>query len=160
MRLEKLLARDDIPEDAKNLIRTEIAEQEKYRKNQKKSPELIKQGEEQFRLIFEKAPLGIEFYNSEGQLIDANQLCLDIFGVKSIQTVRGFNLFMDPNIPPPEKMAIKQGKAVHFVEQFDFELVTQKNLYQTSKSGIIYLEVFIQPIILDDQYSPIGYLVF
>jgi hypothetical protein len=37
MGLEKLLVRDDIPEDAKVLIRTEIAEQEKYRNNRKKS---------------------------------------------------------------------------------------------------------------------------
>ncbi|MFX0173570.1 MAG: hypothetical protein ACFE9L_16895 [Candidatus Hodarchaeota archaeon] len=66
MRLEKLLVRDDIPEDVKNLIRSEIAEQEKYRNNQKKTPEAIKQGEKQFRLIFEKTPLGIELYNREG----------------------------------------------------------------------------------------------
>ncbi|MFX0150289.1 MAG: PAS domain S-box protein [Candidatus Hodarchaeota archaeon] len=160
MRLEKLLARDDIPEDAKVLIRTEIEEQEKYRNNRKKSSESIELREEQFRLIFEKAPLGIELYNAEGQLIDANQLFLDIFGVKSIQSIRGFNLFMDPNIPPYEKIAMKQGTAVHFEEQFNFELVKQKNLYQTSKSGIIYLEVYIQPIKSDNQTIPIGYLVF
>lgn len=49
MRLEKLLLRDDIPEDAKDLIRTEIAERKRYRNNQEKSSESIKLGEERIK---------------------------------------------------------------------------------------------------------------
>lgn len=159
MSLKTLLTRDDIPEDAKLLIRTEITEQERYHNIQKKSTELLKQSEAQFRLIFEKSPIGIEIYNADGQLTDANQTCLDIFGVADIQIVKSFNLFTDPNIPPAEKVAMKQGKAIHYEGQFDFGKVKQDNLYQTNKSGIIYLEVFIQPLIAADQDSLFGFSV-
>ena len=47
----------------------------------KQSEETLQRSEAIFKGIFSQAPIGIELYNSEGNLINVNQECLNIFGV-------------------------------------------------------------------------------
>ena len=58
---------------------------------------------ERFKGIYSQSPVGIEIYDIDGKLIDVNQICLDMFGVESVEEVKGFRLFEDPNLPDKEK---------------------------------------------------------
>jgi len=93
-----------------------------------RAEEALRVGKERFRTIYSQAPIGIELYDAGGKLIDANATCLDMFGVESIDEVRGFDLFADPNLPLEAKERLAKGESVKFESVFDFELVRQKGL--------------------------------
>jgi len=114
-------------------------------------------GEEKFKVIFEQAPVGVEQFDQNGRLIEANAATLDMFGINSIESIKGFDLFEDPNISPDIRTDIKKGKSVKFESIFDFDVVKEKRLYDTTKSGKMYISVYVSPII-GDMETPRGYL--
>ncbi|MFA4876942.1 MAG: PAS domain S-box protein [Methanoregula sp.] len=113
---------------------------------QKQAEKDLAASEERFRSLYCKSPIAIESYTPDGQLIDVNPACCALFGIESADTVRGFNLFKDPNIPMDQIELLKSGKTVHFESKFDFGLVKKENLYKTSRSGKIFLDILITPV--------------
>ncbi|MFW9992841.1 MAG: ATP-binding protein [Candidatus Odinarchaeota archaeon] len=89
---------------------------------------------------------GIEYYDSRGSLQYVNKTCLDIFGLSSAGEALGFKLFEDPNLPDEAKEKLLQGKPVNYGRFFDFEKVKSQQLYETTKSGKIYIDVMITPL--------------
>ena len=118
-----------------------------------------------FEKIFTQSPIAIELFSYDGKLLDANQACLDLFGIINPDEIINFDIFQDPNIPPEYLINLKAGNGVEYSDIFNFELVKQKNLYQTSRSGKIFTEVQITPLLhIHDTYdphkiAPLGYLV-
>lgn len=124
----------------------------------KKTKEALAASEERFRSIFEESPIGIEIYDSRGSLIAANKSSLEIFGVSDLAEVLGFKLFDDPNLTDEIKRKLLSGETIKYEGAFDFEKVKQYNLYSTSKSGVMYLDVVITPMSVKDGGHG-GYLV-
>jgi len=114
----------------------------------KLAEEKLRESEVRFRGLFEKSPVGIEIYNIEGQLVDANQATLGIFGFSTIDEVRGFKLFDDRNLADEVKDRIHRGETVAYQTEFDFEKVKELDLYETSRDGVIHLDLMISPVIL------------
>ncbi len=106
--------------------------------------------------IFEQSPIAIEFFDSEGLLINVNRACMKLFGVVNIDEISGFKMFEDPNIPEDIKAKLLNKESVRFKAEFNFEEVKRLNLYQTSCSGIKFLEWSIAPLTHDN--SLIGYI--
>ena len=124
----------------------------------KQAEEALRASEERFRGIYEQSPIGIELYDSDRLLINANPKCLDMFGVDNIKEVEGFKLFEDPNLPEDAKQRLRNGEPVKYESQFDFEVVKKLGLYKTSKSGKRFVDVFITPLGLEGGVTG-GYLV-
>jgi len=110
------------------------------------SKNLLEDRESKFSEIYDSSPIGIELYDSSGFLLDCNRACLNIFGVSDSEQIKGFRLFEDPNIDDELKEQIKKGGNVFYEAPFDFEKVKKYNLYQTNKSGMIYLYIIISSI--------------
>ncbi len=125
----------------------------------KRAEEALRESEEKFRGIYEESPIGIELYDREGTLLDANAACLDIFGVSDRAAVKGFKLFEDPNLSEELKAQLRRGENVRYETPFDFERVKALRLYETSKSGTIYLDALITPLRDMTKSSVTGYLV-
>ena len=106
----------------------------------------LRESEEQFRLIFYHSPIAKEHYDEKGALIDVNEACLNLFGIKSRQEIQGFNLFDDPNLPDEQKQSLQAGNTIHYQTDFDFEKVKAFKLYSTSRNGIIWIDVLITPM--------------
>jgi PAS domain S-box-containing protein len=117
----------------------------------------LKESEDRFREIFDQSPIGIELYDAEGRLVEVNPSCLKIFGVSDVSEVRGFRLFEDPNLTPEILERLRKGQAVRYETAFDFKKVRQRWLYQTSRSGVIDLDVQITP--MGRRGEAAGYLV-
>ncbi len=113
---------------------------------QKKTAEALQKSEEKFRGIFEQSLTAIEIYDKTGTLIDLNRSCLDLFGINNIESVKFFKLFEDPNIKEDYKNKLPGGENVEFESIFDFDLVKKAHLYETGKSGKIYVDILIIPL--------------
>ena len=114
---------------------------------------------EHLRIIYENSPLGIEFYDAEGSLINANRACLEMFGVTDISAITKFKLFDDPNLSEQLKNELREGGTIKQEISFDFAKVREHNLYPTSKQGTVYLDLVITPLLSPDAKSNIGYTV-
>lgn len=105
----------------------------------------LRESESQFSSIYNESPIGIELYDSQGTLLDANPKCLEIFGIRNAEAVKGFKLFEDPNISDENKNRLLSGGQVKFESEFDFDKVRELALYETSKTGKNFVEVFVTP---------------
>lgn len=112
----------------------------------------------QFADIFRQSPISIELYSKEGILIDANQACLDLFGIESIDDIKGFNLFKNPYLTPQIIAGLNSGKTIKYEVVYDFELIRKLNLYPSSRSGICDLECFIN-LTFNKNNELLGYIV-
>lgn len=99
-----------------------------------------------FNTIFEQSPIAIELYDSEGSLLNVNAACLNLFGVVNSNEIAGFKLFEDPNLSDDLKEKIFNKETVRYDVEFNFEKVKKLNLYQTSCSGIKYLDCSVSPL--------------
>ena len=119
----------------------------------------LKNSEALFESIYRDSPIGIEIYDSNGKLIDLNNSCMQLFGLSNKDDVIGFDLLKDPNIPSEQISKLKNGESVNYESSFDFDLVKTNKLYETSKTGKLYLDVLITPLFLGDDKSISSYLV-
>lgn len=103
----------------------------------------LKEQEEKLKNIIDKSPIGVEIYDVNGNLIDVNKACIDIFGVIDKSQIMGFNLFEDPNLPKNIKNILEKKKKWEGNIKFEFDDVIKNNLYETTEKGIKYLDVII-----------------
>ncbi len=112
-----------------------------------------------FESIYKSAPIGIEIYNREGFLLKANDTVRRIFGVDDSVLNVNFNFFDDPNISNETKILLREGIETHCEILYDFELVKRLNLYPTTRSGKLHLEITVQPIHTIDENNAVGFVV-
>ena len=127
--------------------------------DRKQAEAALRESEERFKNIYEQSPIGIELYDSDGQLLHVNRACLEIFGVSAVEEIKGLKLFEDPNVTDEVKERLLEGELVRYETAFDFEKVKQLKLYDTTKSGIIYLDVVMTPLGLKRKGYVEGYLL-
>ncbi|MEE8182455.1 MAG: PAS domain S-box protein, partial [Candidatus Thorarchaeota archaeon] len=125
----------------------------------KRAERAVQRSEERFRTIFEESPIGIDVFDSDGILIEGNKACLDVFGVSSVDDLRGFRLFDDPNIPEKMKRKLRDGETVRYQAPFDFGKVKERGSYETTRSGIAYFSTSITPFGLGEEGAFGGYIV-
>ncbi len=118
----------------------------------------LEESAEMMRRIFEEAQIGIELFDEEGILIAANKAALDLAGISDLNELLGFSLFDDPNLPNEITAKLIRGEAIHYEAIFNFDLVKEQELYNTSKSGTIILDAWITPLGLENGGEIKGYL--
>jgi len=105
----------------------------------------LRSNEQLFRLMFENAPLGIATVTPDGRLTEANPFFCRLLGWTR-EELLGFDLFADPNVSDEHKAQLRRGETVRYRSAFNFEKVRQRNLYPTSRRGVIWLDVLITPM--------------
>jgi PAS domain S-box-containing protein len=114
---------------------------------------------EKFRSVFEDSAMANNLLDSSGTMVELNQACVDMFGLRSKEDLLGFNLFEDSKFPDDVKKRVLSGETVRFVSEFDFNKAKKHTLYNTTKSGIIYLDTLVAPFGKTEQGSVAGYFV-
>jgi PAS domain S-box-containing protein len=127
--------------------------------NRKQVYEALQGDKQSLSNIYRESPIGIELFDAEGQLQDANRACLDLFGISDLEEVRGFSLFDDPNLSDEVKKKLRSGEAVRQEIAFDFDLVNELGLYHTAKSGVMHIDVLVTPLKPNVGRTVGGYLV-
>jgi len=116
------------------------------RKQAEKELKLINK---RYSVLFNQSPIAIEFYDALGGLVIGNEATLELFGVVDKSEISGFKLFEDPNITGERKAELLKNRSVRFESEFNFEVIKQLKLYQTTCSGIKFLDWSITPLIVD-----------
>jgi len=119
----------------------------------------LKANEEMFRTIFEESPICIELFDSDGILVNANKAALDLFGVDTLESFVGFDLFGDPNTPDYVKDNLRKGDMAMTEYRFDFSKVKVHDLYKTSKSGIMHIDCVYSPIKYGKEEDLQGFII-
>jgi PAS domain S-box-containing protein len=123
----------------------------------KKMQRALNETNERYRAIFEQSPVAIEFYNADGVLQNANEACLNLFGVTSLAEISGFTLFKNPNLTPEILAQIKRREPVNMEFVFNFDAAVSKGFYDTKRMGIRLLNVSIIPLLHEGDFH--GYVV-
>ncbi len=126
--------------------------------DQKRTELEFRTNAEKFQSIFSQSPIAIELYDSRGKLLEINNAGVNLFGIINIDQLKGFDLFNDPNFPDGAKEDLRRGVTVEYEFDFDFDLVKRNKLYDTFKSGHIYLDCLITPWMFSAD-NPSGYLL-
>ena len=126
--------------------------------SRKHAEDALRESEERFRTMYQESPMGIELFDQDGQLFHINKASMEMFGISDVKDVIGFSLFEDPNLTREAKEALRRGEIVRDEVAFDFEKVKQLNLFETTKSDIVHLDVLISPLGFTKGEFP-GYLV-
>ncbi len=119
--------------------------------------EAVRESEEKFRTVFEDSPNAIALFDSNGSLIDANRACLDIFGVASLQKIIGYNIFDDPDFPNESKEKLRIGQNLSIDVNYDFSLVQERRLYETSRADNVKFRVIASPFGILKDGKVMGY---
>jgi len=128
-------------------------------KEEKLVSQSIITNEEMFREIFEKSPVCIELFDSDGILTGANRQTVELFGVEGAEDLIGFDLFNDPNIPNLVKEELRKGNAISHETRFDFSKVKIHNQYKSSKTGIMHLQAMFSPLYYGKEEGLKGYII-
>ena len=100
---------------------------------------------DKFREIFEKSPIGILFFDKEGNLTDANPSALEIGGVRSLNDVIGINIFNKINMGPKKDELLQKG-LIKFQYQANFDNIKKLGIYNPRRSGIVFIDLTISVI--------------
>ena len=101
--------------------------------------------ENKFRESFEKSPIGILFFDKEGNLTDANQSALEIGGTPSINDVIGINIF-NAVIMGSKKDELLEKGLIKLQYPVNFDDIKKLGIYNPTRSGIIFIDLTISVI--------------
>lgn len=124
-----------------------------------KLKESLQGSQRRFREIFSQSPIGIAVYDQNGLLVEANKSCMDIFGVSDPVHMESFKLIDAPNAPPELKTRLLKGETVRYEAPFDFDNVSEFELFERDRSGVAFLEIVITPMEGGSGRCDSGYLV-
>ncbi len=117
-----------------------------------KSEEALLESEKWFRGIFKQSPLALAVYDSEGQLIDANPACLELWGANDVEELMASELFGDFKISEEEHEILNSGNN-NITYEIELDLDVKGHHINDKKidSGQSCLEVIISSIQENDE---------
>jgi PAS domain S-box-containing protein len=93
--------------------------------------------------VFDNSPSAIGLFNSKGLLVHANKAAVEMLGVKNREALLGLSLFKDSQLPENILEGIKKGERQRFEYKWNFDYVKQRSILDTSRGGVIYMDVLL-----------------
>jgi PAS domain S-box-containing protein len=87
----------------------------------------LRENEEKINMIFNKSPIGIGMFDGDYHLIDGNKSFLDIFGLSTLNDLRGCNLFDLTGMPDQYRNMIINLQNVRFDTDVDCTQIKHRN---------------------------------
>lgn len=120
----------------------------------------LKASEADFRTLFGASTVGTAVYDASGQIVEANAVFLENYGVISCQEIGLLNLFSHMGMPAETLRSLRKGETVTFDSIVDSHCMSGlKNCRLPGSSGSTPLLMTITPIRLEKGGLRDGYLV-
>ena len=95
----------------------------------KRAEEALRESEDRFRLLYEKAPLGYQSLDEKGCFLQVNQAWLDALGYSREEVIgKSFADFLHPDWQDHFKVNFPRFKAIGEVLGVEFEMFKSKRL--------------------------------
>lgn len=111
------------------------------------------------QLLFREAVIPLAWYDPNGRLIDANPASLAVFGVDSLDHIRGYSLFDDPFLPRAQKVQLERGEAVAYTVTVEFGRYQGAAEIHTTRRDSTRFLCRITPVDTEVPAGHAGYLV-
>lgn len=120
----------------------------------------LKESQERFQAIFSRAPVAMFYFDAEGNLMEANQAAVELFGIKHPEAMTGLNILTDPVLEPSMRERLLAGRDLVFSGVFDFDEFQQRGFLQSTRAGRAWFEVTFTPLWTSDVRDKhvVGYL--
>lgn len=126
----------------------------------KHTEEALQASEERFRKIYEKSPVGIVVYDSQGKITGMNKSALEIFGLAEAGESKSYLLLNEPLLPEEARQRLEAGKPVVWEGTFDFDKSKENKLYgNMTRSGLAHIHVTLTPMGSRSEGTSEGYLL-
>ncbi len=115
--------------------------------DRKRAEEALQASEERFRKIYEKSPVGIVVYDSQGKVTGMNKSALEIFGLAQTNESKSYVLLEEPLLPDEAKRRLQAGKSLAWEGTFDFDKARENSVYgNMTRSGLAHIHVTLTPM--------------
>ena len=114
--------------------------------------------EERFRSIFERSPIGVVVYDADGFPLEANQACIDIFGISREGIAGGPSLFEYRLLRDDWGRRVRAGETITVELPVDLDAARDSGRFSTDRSGTLWVRLIAVPIGRRRDGSPGGYL--
>ncbi|MHA2495967.1 MAG: PAS domain S-box protein [Candidatus Hodarchaeales archaeon] len=121
--------------------------------------ELLRESEEQFRVIYEKSPMGIILFDAKGRFFDANHAALNLFGFNALSALKSIDIFLGDDLDVEERNKLHQGERVRYETAFNLLSLQDPSLIDADKPYSFNLDVQVTSLNPRGPKSPMGYLV-
>lgn len=109
----------------------------------------LTQSGDEYKIVFDNSPIGLVFFNKEGELINANQSAMHLFGIPKLEEVIGINIFDDFNIDYIKDELLEQG-LIKVQFPLNFDIVREWGVYNPKRSGFAFFDLSI--IVIDSGF--------
>ena|GEM_PF-388357 len=128
--------------------------------DRKRAEEALQASEERFRKIYEKSPVGIVVYDSQGKITGMNKSALEIFGLAQTGQSRSYVLLEEPLLPVEARERLQAKKSLAWEGTFDFDKAKENGAYgKMTRSGLAHLHVTLTPMASRGEGPSEGYLL-
>jgi len=121
--------------------------------------EALKLSAERFRNIFEESPIGIIFFGPDGSFVHMNKASFKIFGLSTVLELDGYNLLYNSFLSDADREKLLRKESIRIEQLFDFDFFKRDRLYRVIKTGEVYVDLLISPLLLEESSDVVGYLV-
>ncbi|MDD1725554.1 MAG: PAS domain S-box protein [Euryarchaeota archaeon] len=112
----------------------------------KQAKSALKASKEDFKALFELSPIAKIRYDADGYPTELNNAALALVGVTEVGAIRHISLFSTPRISEAEKERLRNGEAIRYEQQYDFDEIKKAGHFPTSSSGVSYLDAHVSPL--------------
>jgi two-component system, cell cycle sensor histidine kinase and response regulator CckA len=109
--------------------------------------------------IFDLAPIAIEIYDAQGELLKANQKSREMFGDQGLLRVQGYGLMEGPDLSLEGRAAVQQGRLIRYQTLVDFDAAKALGRCTSAATGKVYLNVIIEPLREQPNQAVTNYIV-
>lgn len=121
--------------------------------------EALKISAERFRNIFEESPIGIIFFGPDGSFVHMNKASFKIFGLSTVLELDGYNLLNNSFLSAADRGKLLQKESIRIEQLFDFDFFKRDKLYRVTKTGEVYADLLISPLLSEETSNVVGYLM-
>ncbi|MDP3150686.1 MAG: PAS domain S-box protein [Ignavibacteria bacterium] len=121
--------------------------------------EALKLSAERFRNIFEESPIGIIFFGPDGSFVHMNKASFKIFGLSTVLELDGYNLLYNSFLSDADREKLLRNESIRIEQLFDFDFFKRDRLYRVIKTGEVFVDLLISPLLLEESSDVVGYLV-
>ena len=121
--------------------------------------DVLRTNDRGFRDLFQASPVGLQIYDGDGNLIDANPASFELLGVTEMEQIQGVRLFSDLKMPDADRRSLREGKMARFDTVYHLPRMRVHDLGGQPEWVPCHVHVLVSPVCQRGLLPPVAYFV-